>query len=139
AAARPWLRQEVLTQTRGGRDVPLVRMGDGPVPVFISARHHCCEMMPSYAIEGLIDYCRDDREPEANWLRQQATITIVPIVDLDGVEAGDQGKGRRPRDHNRDYVGTSIYPEVAAVRGLLESVQPTVMLDLHCPWIAGPH
>lgn len=135
--ARPWLAVDVLGRTRGGRDVPMATLGTGAQHILIAARHHCCEMMPSYSIEGLIDFVHDD--PEMGWLREQATITVIPIVDLDGVEAGDQGKMRRPRDHGRDYMGSSIYPEVAALRALLDELRPAVVLDLHCPWIAGEY
>ncbi len=137
AAGRPWLRTAELARTRGGRAVPVATVGQGPLNIFIAARHHCCEMMPNYAIEGLIDFFHAD--PEATWLREHITLTIVPLADLDGVEAGDQGKGRRPRDHGRDYAGTSLYPEIAAIRTWLAQYQPVVVLDLHCPWIAGQY
>ena len=45
---------------------------------------------------------------------------LVPFVDKDGVEEGDQGKNRAPRDHNRDYAGASMYPETGALRELGE-------------------
>lgn len=136
AAARPWIKGEMLARTRGGRAVPLVKLEGGRQQIVIAARHHCCEMMANYAIEGLIDFIHDSVYLEL--LRQRATIHIVPMMDLDGVEAGDQGKGRRPRDHGRDYNRESIYPEVAAMRQYLERIKPTVVLDLHGPWIDGP-
>ena len=61
-------------------------------------------------------------------------------MDKDGVEDGDQGKNRRPWDHNRDYVGESIYPEVASVRRLVAERcgnHLDLAFDLHCPWIKG--
>lgn len=129
--ARPWLDVRTVGQTKRGRDVPIATVGTGAARVFLAARHHCCEMMPSYALEGLIDHTR------AGKLGQLATVSIVPFADPDGVEAGDQGKGRPPRDHGRDYAGESIYPEIAAIRKKLDQLQPAVVLDLHCPWIAG--
>jgi len=62
------------------------------------------------------------------------------MVDADGVEDGDQGKNRRPRDHGRDYAGESIYPETAAIRALVAGWSEGrlhVGMDLHCPWIRG--
>ncbi len=135
ANARPWLGVSTVGVTRAGRDVPIVTIGTGEVPIFIAARHHCCEMMPNYAIEGLIDFIHNT--PDGQHLGKKATIHIVPFADLDGVEAGDQGKCRLPRDHGRDYAGTSIYPEIAAIRAKLDQLKPQVVLDLHCPWIAG--
>jgi hypothetical protein len=68
-----------------------------------------------------------------------AEVMVVPFVDLDGVEAGDQGKNRRPHDHNRDY-GEGIYPETCAIRRMVEGWgdgAPVVAIDVHCPWIRG--
>jgi hypothetical protein len=135
AAARPWLKIATLTHTRRNQALPIAAIGTGTRRLFIAARHHCCEMMPNYAIEGLIDFLHND--PQAGRLLREATIEIVPMVDLDGVEAGDQGKGRMPHDHGRDYGSTSIYPESAAIRKHLEQIQPAIVMDLHCPGIAG--
>ena len=56
--------------------------------------------------------------------------------------SGDQGKNRAPRDHNRDYLGESIYPEIAALRALMPEWSRGRLdagFDLHCPWIRGTH
>jgi hypothetical protein len=58
------------------------------------------------------------------------------------VEDGDQGKNRRPRDHNRDYGPDSIYPEVRAVKDRVprwSDGRLRFALDIHCPWIRGHH
>lgn len=103
------------------------------------ARHHCCETMASFALEGMISFVLGD-EPEARRLREQVEFLAVPFMDKDGVEDGDQGKNRRPRDHNRDYAGTSIHRETAALRALVPDWaggRLSVALDLHCPWLFG--
>jgi hypothetical protein len=69
-------------------------------------------------------------------------LNVVPFVDLDGVENGEQGKNRKPRDHNRDYDERSLYPETKAIKNLVASWTGgplRVAIDLHCPWIRGPH
>jgi hypothetical protein len=74
------------------------------------------------------------------WLRKNAEILIVPFVDKDGVEDGDQGKNRQPRDHNRDYSGDSIHPEVKALRQFVPEWSQGRLhfaLDLHDPHIRG--
>jgi hypothetical protein len=66
---------------------------------------------------------------------------VVPFVDKDGVEDGDQGKNRRPRDHNRDYDNQSVHPETRAIREqvpLWAGDRIRVALDLHCPTLRGP-
>jgi len=106
--------------------------------VVITARHHSCETMGSYTLEGLVEYILSD-DAEAVQLRERTEFLIVPFMDKDGVEAGDQGKNRHPRDHNRDYDAHGLYSETAALRALLPSWSHgllTMALDLHCPWIA---
>jgi hypothetical protein len=137
------LRREVLCHSTHGREVDLLRVGqcdgDPSCRVLVTCRHHCCEMMASYVLEGLLEAVLAG-EPGAGWLAENAEIVAVPFVDKDGVEEGDQGKYRRPRDHNRDYVGESIYPETKALRELVEGGSLSklrVGLDLHCPHVSG--
>lgn len=137
------VRREALCKSRAGREVPMLRVakveGDPRYRVLFTARHHACEMMASYAIEGVIDGVLADDEA-GKWLRANVELLVIPIVDFDGVERGDQGKNRKPRDHNRDYVGDSIYPETAAIRKLVPAWSGGKLVaafDLHCPWIRG--
>ena len=143
-AADPALKAETLCTSRKGRDVELLRAGrlDGEPDhrVFLTARHHCCESLASYAMEGLLDFVLADADAGA-WLRRHVEILAVPFVDKDGVEDGDQGKNRKPHDHNRDYV-QALYPEVKAIRARVPAWSGgklRVALDLHCPWIRGEH
>lgn len=73
-------------------------------------------------------------EPE---LRQGARALVVPMVDFDGVHDGDQGKNRRPHDHNRDYQ-EGVFPETRAIKERFPAWAGedwSIALDLHCPWI----
>jgi hypothetical protein len=94
--------------------------------------------MASYVLEGLLDAWLSEPPDAMN----DVEVVVVPMVDYDGVEDGDQGKNRKPRDHNRDYDGDGIYPETCAIRKLVGSWPPgslRVAVDLHCPWIRGEH
>lgn len=134
--------QEELCRSRKGRPVPLARFGCQQSPdhrVALTCRHHCCEMMANYVLEGLIRFILTDADPEAVWLRTKVGFWVVPFVDMDGSEDGDQGKNRKPRDHGRDYAGESIYPETRAVREQLpvwSDGSLSAAIDLHCPWMA---
>jgi hypothetical protein len=136
----PSLDVGVLTKTRKGREVPLVRIGDksrkARYAVAVTSRHHCCEMMASYVVEGFLEGALAN-DPAGLWLRANADFLFAPMMDMDGVEDGDQGKNRTPFDHNRDYAGASPrYPEVAAMKELLPAWtegRPLVFLDLHDP------
>ena len=139
----PHLKVETHATTRKGRKVPRLRLGklDG-VPdarVLLTCRHHSCEMMASYALEGIVEAVLAETD-DGQWFRRNVEVLAVPMMDTDGVEDGDQGKNRRPHDHNRDYLGQSIYPTVAALREFAprwSDGRLRVALDLHCPWIRG--
>jgi hypothetical protein len=143
-ASSPALQAATLCRTAKDRDVELLRVGrlDGGAEhgVLLTARHHCCESLASYTLEGILDTVLADDEDGA-WLREHVEFMAVPFMDKDGVEDGDQGKNRKPHDHNRDYL-QKIYPSVTA---LTERVpvwsegKLRVALDLHCPWIRGQH
>jgi len=142
----PRLHPDVLCKSRGGRPVQCAYVGKpdgGPQHrVLLTARHHACESLASFAVEGLLATVLDAETQEGRWLAENVELLVVPFVDKDGVERGDQGKNRRPRDHNRDYVGESLYPETAALRELVPKWggdKLHVTIDLHCPWIRGKH
>ena len=110
------------------------------VKVLVTARHHACEMMASYVLEGLLESILN--EVDLAYLRDRVEFRIVPFMDKDGVENGEQGKNRLPRDHNRDYSGESLYPSTAALRKDIPAWSQgglKIALDLHCPWISGKY
>ncbi len=118
-----------LCKSRQGRSVELFTHGSGgKYTYFLSARRHCCEMAANYVLEGLIKAAQEDP-------KQDFRLLVVPFVDKDGVENGDQGKNRRPYDHNRDYNDVPLCPETKAIMELVEREKPGVILDIHCPWL----
>jgi hypothetical protein len=142
-AGSSFLERGTLATTRKGRPVEKLRLGClGAAPrhrVLLTARHHACEMMASYVLEGIVEGVLADDATGA-WLRGNVEFLLVPLVDADGVEDGDQGKYRAPRDHARDYAGESIYPEIAALRQLVPAWSAgrlDLAMDIHCPWIRG--
>ncbi|TVS15872.1 MAG: peptidase M14 [Planctomycetaceae bacterium] len=139
----PHLRIETHTTSRKGRTVERLRLGDldgSPNHrVVLACRHHACETMASWALEGVMEVILSDT-PEGQWLRENVEFLVFPFMDKDGVEDGDQGKDRAPHDHNRDYLGESIYPEVDALRRFVPAWSEgrlRIALDMHCPYIRG--
>ena len=124
------LKVEELTKSKKGREVPCLRIGNGERSIVFTSRHHACESTGDYVLEGVISELINN--PIEN-----ARILIVPFVDYDGVIDGDQGKSRRPYDHNRDYGDAAIYPEVSAIRSHVEKYGCNYGFDLHSPWHKG--
>src|SRR5262249_18393788 len=108
----PNLKVESLCKTAKGRNVELLRLGrlDGKCDhrIALTCRHHSCEMMASFVLEGIIEEVLADTD-DGKWLREHVEFFIVPMVDKDGVADGDQGKNRKPHDHGTDYAGEPIY------------------------------
>lgn len=130
-AERAGLTVSELCRSNKGRRVPYVRFGDGRRKILLTARHHACESTGSYVLEGVLDGLLKNPLPDTE-------VIAVPFVDFDGVTDGDQGKNRRPYDHNRDYTPdkASIYPEVRAIRQLAAG-GVEYAFDFHSPWHCG--
>lgn len=129
------LRDFVLTKSRNGRNVELLQIGrPGPdkKAFLVTARHHATETIASYVLEGFLQEAMSDT-PAGEEFRKRYVLFAVPFVDKDGVEEGDQGKNRKPHDHNRDYGENSIYPEVQAIKDLDKMQNFQFALDFHCP------
>jgi hypothetical protein len=139
-ADNPHLAVEILTRSPAGRDVELLRIGhlhEGPKHrVLITCRHHACESVANFVAEGLMTQVLSGQD-EAAWLRENIEFVVIPFMDKDGVEDGDQGKLRHPHDHWLDYSGEARYAEVRALRArFAERLQPVdVALDFHCPYL----
>lgn len=133
-----------LCLSRKGRAVECGRFGriDGTArhKMLLTSRHHCAETTATFVLEGILEtvFADDDL---GKWFRENMEIRVVPFADKDGVVDGDQGKKRKPHDHCRDYNETSIYPEVRAIREMMEKWNvdggPSVVMDVHCPWLRG--
>lgn len=133
------IKADVLCKTPQGREAEVLYLGrmDGKPDyrLAFTCRHHSCESVANYVLEGLMESVLAD-DATGKWFRQHAAVIAVPFVDKDGVEAGDQGKNRKPHDHNRDYLGEPIHPTVAAIKRLFPAwagARLDVALDLHCP------
>ncbi len=144
-AGSPHLAVHELGRTPKGRSAERLHAGkidaEPRYRVLLTARHHACEMIASYSLEGLLDAVIADTDL-GRWFQNNVEVLAVPFVDKDGVEDGDQGKNRKPHDHNRDYEGDSIYPTVEAIRRFVPQWSQgklAVAIDLHCPHISGKY
>jgi hypothetical protein len=139
----PHLKIETLCTTKNGRNVEQILVSDfnqaPSIKILVTARAHACEMMGNYVIEGMLSALLGESKAMKDFLAK-AEIMFIPFLDKDGVEQGDQGKNRQPRDHNRDYSGESIYASTKAIRQQVPEWVgnlPWIGVDLHNPWIKG--
>lgn len=124
------IRAVELCKSKKDRSVPCLKIGEGEKHIVLTARHHACESTGSYVLEGVLSEL-------IKYPIQNTSIFCVPFVDFDGVVDGDQGKNRIPHDHNRDYTGSSIYPEVAEIIKYVDHCGCYLGFDFHSPWHKG--
>ena len=141
----PYARRFVLARTLEGHPVPGVRISE-PDPannprftVWIQARQHAWESGSSWVARGFVEWLVSN-DPAAESLRCKADITVIPIMDVDNVEAGQGGKFATPHDQNRDWCSAPHFPEVRAamddLSALAKADRLDLFLDLHNP---GPN
>ena len=69
-------------------------------------------------------------DPAAKALRSCATITVVPIVDVDGVVEGRTGKNQAPHDHNWGWTEDPAYwVETRTIKSMLTDLSKKNMVD----------
>jgi hypothetical protein len=123
---------EEFCKSQKGRSLPCVKFGSGERSIVLTSRHHACESTGNYVLEGLLEELIE--HPIEN-----AKILCVPFVDYDGVVDGDQGKGRAPWDHNRDYDYNvpSIYEVAQKIKEYVAINGCYYAFDFHAPWHWG--
>ena len=128
--AKHGLPTEVFCRSVKGRPLPAARFGSGDKWILLTARHHACESTGSYVLEGVFDTLLS--HPLKDY-----SVLAVPFVDYDGVLDGDQGKNRRPYDHNRDYTDAPIYEVVRELQRFGKEHDLRCTFDFHSPWHMG--
>jgi len=138
------MKLETLCKSRKGADVPRVRYGcisrEPKYRFLVTCRHHASESLASWVVEGIAEAFMAD-DDLGKWLCENVEMMCVPMMDCDGVQAGDQGKGRWPHDHNNDYT-EFLYPETKALTEWINghaSGRLDAFIDVHCPWIRGQY
>jgi len=141
AAQVPGAERFELAKSREGRPVHGIRIGaeNAPHQVWVGSRHHAWEAGGSQVGRGFIRWYASD---EARSLREKTCLHYIPIMDVDNAALGAGGKEAVPRDHNRDWSGEPIYPEVAAAQRKIREIQARhgldVYIDLHNPGAGDP-
>lgn len=136
-----------LCRSREDRAVPMlhVREGDRETSqrfgVWVQARQHAWESGSSWVAQGFGRWLVSD-DQQAIWLRQNAEIFLVPIMDVDNTATGNGGKDALPQDHNRDWSPQPHWNEIMAAQrrigDLIQQGRMDVFLDLHNPAPGDP-
>ena len=132
-AASPLAAYAPLGLSARGQPIERLTVGDGPRTLWVIARQHPGETMGSWWMGGFLSKLLDEADEDARALRAAATLHVVPMMNPDGVAAGNLRTNAVGTDLNRAWAEPSAEasPEVLAVRGAMEEAGCDLFLDVH--------
>ena len=137
AREKPGVEVFTLCRTRQDRPVHGLKLnatGRGnkeEYGIWFHARAHAFESGASWVLHELALWLLSD-DPAASALREISSVTIVPIVDVDGVVEGRTGKNHPPYDHNRGWAEKhNHWPEVRTIQRQLSDMAAKDSLDMY--------
>ena len=136
---------EQLGTSVQGRPIMAHRLGAGKETVIFFGAFHGDEPESTLVVEKLLAYLQENPD-----LVQDRTAVLVPVVNPDGLEAG-QRKNANEVDLNRNYptsnwnsegkdtdywggTAPASEPETKIVVELLERYKPDRIISIHCPY-----
>lgn len=137
------MEKDTITQTIGRNSLdiitikePSTKIKDKPL-IIILARQHPGETPSSFVCEGMIDFFLS-KEKESEYLRSKFEIKIIPMVNPDGVAAGNYRTNLYGYDLNRRWEAstrTNSTQEAAIIKKYLTKMakgrEIAFILDLH--------
>ncbi len=137
--------QELCRSNEKDLSVKLLKITDGEVPdagkkaVWIISRQHSFEVQNDVVMKGMIDYMLGSTGEKATYLRENAIVYIVPLMDADGAHVGTPGKMNDPPDFNRvwnqhpaAWNAVEAVRDSAAATALRNKVE--IFFDFHNPY-----
>src|SRR5205085_10580134 len=133
AAAHPAVHYRSLGKTLDGQDMDYLRIGEGPLQVWLYARQHPGESMAEWWMEGALERLLDDGDPVARRLTEAATFHIVPNMNPDGSKRGHLRTNAVGTNLNREWHEPTAErsPEVLCVRNEMDRTGVDFAMDVH--------
>ncbi|MEG1627528.1 M14 family metallopeptidase [Pseudomonas sp.] len=118
-----------------GRDIPLLRAGDGGPgkrKIWIIAQQHPGEHMAQWFMEGVIDRLQHN-DPTVQALLEQADLYLIPNMNPDGAFRGHLRTNAAGQDLNRAWqsANTDRSPEVLFAQMQMKQQGVDMFLDVH--------
>lgn len=132
-ASMPGVRADVLGQTLDGRDIDILRIGEGPLQCWLYARQHPGESMAEWWMEGALERLVDSADPVARVLRARTMLHIVPNMNPDGSFRGHLRTNAAGVNLNREWHAPTAErsPEVLCVLNDMIRTGVDFALDVH--------
>jgi len=120
------------------RPIDLLRLGTGPLRVWVTARQHPGETMGSWMVEGLLGRLQDG-SPASEDLLSCATFLVLPNLNPDGTVRGHFRSNAAGCNLNREWGNTGDYlapslersPEVYHTLKAMDTIGCDLLIDLH--------
>lgn len=122
-----------LGKSLDGQDIDCLRIGEGPLNVWLYARQHPGESMAEWWMEGALEKLTDEDDPVARVLRKECTFNVVPNMNPDGSRRGHLRTNAVGVNLNREWHAPSAEksPEVLSVRNAMDEMPPDFAMDVH--------
>lgn len=132
-AACPGVSHRSLGLSLDGQPIDCLKMGDGPVNIWIYARQHPGESMAEWFMEGALEKLVDAGDATARMLRERATLHLVPNMNPDGSRRGHLRTNAAGVNLNREWHAPTPErsPEVLAVRSAMDESGVDWAIDVH--------
>ncbi|WP_394147161.1 M14-type cytosolic carboxypeptidase [Shewanella atlantica] len=132
----PQVSLEHLGLTLDGRDMTLVKVGDGDeskANIWITARQHPGETMAEWLVEGFINNLLDSDCANAKAILDKANFYIVPNMNPDGGVRGHLRTNAAGINLNREWLNPSLEksPEVFHVTNKMKETGVDLFYDVH--------
>ena len=137
----PFIRSAILTDTRFGRNVRTLVIGEGPRQVLFTAAHHANEWITAPLLlkfaEELAQAIQNNGKiwgvPAKN-INDLVTIHLVPMVNPDGVDLVTGAIAPGTEDYNRALALSQNYPAIPFPEGWKANLNG---VDLNLQYPAG--
>ena len=132
-SAHPAVEHRSLGQTLDGQELDYLKLGTGPLQVWLYARQHPGESMAEWWMEGALEKLLDDADPVSRRLREKATFHIVPNMNPDGTRRGHLRTNAAGINLNREWHDPSPQrsPEVLYDRDEMDRTGLDFAMDVH--------
>ncbi|MBV9929972.1 MAG: hypothetical protein JO013_03400 [Alphaproteobacteria bacterium] len=132
-AGQPGVQYRSLGKTLDGQDMDYLRIGDGPLKVWLYARQHPGETMAEWWMEGALERLVDTSDPVTRVLRRRCTFHVVPNMNPDGSRRGHLRTNAVGTNLNREWHDPSAErsPEVLCVRNMMDETGVDFAMDVH--------
>lgn len=118
-----------------GRDIPLLRAGDGAAgkrKLWLIAQQHPGEHMAEWFMEGVIDRLQAN-DATVQKLLEKADLYLIPNMNPDGAFLGHLRTNFKGKDLNRAWQDASVEasPEVFFAQAQMKQYGVDAFIDVH--------